>query len=73
MTAYKNISEFYSDDEKRTASVIKELGTNRYRVSVKSDSGSTFSALFEDEDSAEEYAEAWVTHSDYYFNLERNK
>ena len=73
MTAYKTISDFYSEDKKRTASVIKNLGTNRYSVSVKSDSGSTFSALFENIDDAEDYAEGWVTHSDYYYDTERNK
>jgi hypothetical protein len=73
MTAYKLISEFYSEDQKRTASIIKELGSGKYRVSVKSESGSTFSALFENEDDAESYAETWVTHSDYYYDTERNK
>ena len=57
MSAYKSISEFYSDDERRTASVIKEIGTNRYIVRLKNEAGSAFSASFADEESAEQYAE----------------
>lgn len=60
MSAYKEISEYFSDDEKRTASVIKELGTGHFIVRLKNEAGSAFSASFEDEDAAEQYAEDWV-------------
>lgn len=60
MTAYKTLSEFYSDDKKRSASIIKELGTSKYIVKLINDSGSAFSASFETEEDAEVYAEEWV-------------
>ena len=61
MTAYKQLSEYFSEDERRTASVVKELGTNRYVVRLMSDTGSAFSASFETEEDAEQYAEGWVS------------
>ena len=60
MSAYKQLSEFFSEDQKKTASVVKELGTNRYVVRLMSDTGSAFSASFESEEDAEQYAEDWV-------------
>jgi hypothetical protein len=60
MTAYKELSEYYSDDKTKRASVIKELGTNKYIVKLINDSGSAFSASFDIEDDAEAYAESWV-------------
>jgi hypothetical protein len=60
MTAYKELSEYYSDDKTKRASVIKELGTNKYIVKLINDSGSAFSASFDTEDDAEAYAESWV-------------
>lgn len=60
MSAYKEISEYFSEDNKKRASVIKELGTGRYVVRLINDSGSAFSASFENETAAEEYAEDWV-------------
>lgn len=59
--AYKQLSEYFSDDGKRKASVVKELGTNKYIVRVVNDSGSAFSASFVSEEDAEGYAEEWVT------------
>jgi hypothetical protein len=73
MSSYKDISEFYSDDNKRRASIVKELGTKNFIVRVINDSGSVFSTTFSEEDDAEAYAEAWVSHSEHYFNTERNK
>ncbi len=61
MSAYKQLSEYFSDDGFRKADIVKELGTNRYIVRVMNDAGSAFSASFENEDDAEEYAEAWVS------------
>ena len=60
MTAYKQLSEYFSEDGRKTASVVKELGTKRYVVRLMSDTGSAFSASFETEDDAEQYAEGWV-------------
>lgn len=60
MSAYKQLSEYFSEDQKKTASVVKELGTGKYIVRFKSDSGSIFSSTFDSEDTAEEYAEEWV-------------
>lgn len=58
--AFKQLSEYYSDDKLRRASITKELGTNHYIVQVISDSGSAFSASFITEEDAEGYAEEWV-------------
>ena len=60
MSGFKEISEYFSDDSSKRASVVKELGTNRYIVRLMSDTGSAFSASFESEEDAEEYAEDWV-------------
>jgi hypothetical protein len=60
MSAYKELSEYFSDDNSKRASVVKELGTNKYIVKLINDSGSAFSALFETEEDAEAYAESWV-------------
>lgn len=60
MSAFKELSEYYSDDSGKTATVVKELGTNRYVVRLMNDSGSAFSASFETEEDAEAYAEEWV-------------
>ena len=37
--AYKELSEYISDDSVRVATVIKEFGTKRYIVRMKNDSG----------------------------------
>jgi hypothetical protein len=60
MSGFKEISEYFSDDTSKTASVVKELGTGRYIVRLMSDTGSAFSASFETEEDAEAYAEDWV-------------
>lgn len=60
MSSFKQLSEYYSDDTNKKASVVKELGTNNYIVRLINDSGSSFSATFDDEDSAEQFAENWV-------------
>lgn len=60
MSAYKQLSEYYSEDKKKRASIIKELGTKLYVVQLINDSGSAFSASFESEEDAEQYAEDWV-------------
>lgn len=61
MSSYKELSEFYSDDSAKTATIVKELGTNKYIVRLMSDTGSAFSASFNTEEDAEAYAEEWVS------------
>lgn len=60
MSAYKQLSEYYSDDMSKRASIIKELGTNKFVVKMINDSGSAFSASFDTEEDAEAFAEEWV-------------
>ena len=60
MSSFKQLSEYYSDDTNKKASVVKELGTTKYIVRLINDSGSSFSATFDDEDAAEQFAEDWV-------------
>ncbi len=60
MSGYKQLSDYYSDDSKKTASVIKELGTGRYIVRLVNDAGTAFSTTFDAEDDAEKFAEDWV-------------
>lgn len=60
MSSYKLLSEYYSDDRKRRATVAKDLTSGEFRVTVVSDAGSAFTSMFVDEDSAEIFAEQWV-------------
>lgn len=60
MSSYKELSHFYSDDTKKKASIVKELGTKHYVVQLTNDAGSAFSASFETEEDAEQFAEDWV-------------
>lgn len=60
MSGFKEISEYFSDDSAKRASVVKELGTGKYIVRLMNDTGSAFSASFEVEEDAEAYAEDWV-------------
>lgn len=61
MTAYKEISTYYSDDNKRRAQVVKQLSDDvRYKVSAVSESGSCFTAIFDSVDTAEDFAEDWI-------------
>lgn len=60
MSGFKEISEYFSDNSAKTASVVKELGTGKYIVRLMNDAGSAFSASFETEEDAEAYAEDWV-------------
>jgi hypothetical protein len=60
MSTVKKLSEYYGDNG-RTATVYKNLEEDHYFiVSVKSESGSSFQAIFENVDFAEDYAEEWV-------------
>lgn len=58
--SYKDVSTYYDEDRRRTATVRLELGTKNWVVSLMNDSGSAFSATFETEEDAEQYAEDWV-------------
>ncbi len=60
MSAYKQLSEYFSDDMLKTASIVKELGTNHYIVRMKSEAGTWFSSSYECEEDAEKAAEDWV-------------
>lgn len=60
MSALKLLSEYYSDDMKRRATVTLELTTKKFRVATVSDTGSAFSTMFDSEDDAEQFAEDWV-------------
>lgn len=60
MSSYKELSQYYSDDTNKKASIVKELGTKHYVVRVTSDTGSSFSTTFDNEEDAEQFAEDWV-------------
>jgi hypothetical protein len=61
MTAYKLLSEYFSEDNSRSATIRLILDKNRvYNVTVTNDSGHAFTATFENEDDAEGFAEEWV-------------
>ena len=62
MAAMQELSKFYSDDEKRTATVYKVLGESElmFASSVKNSSGSTFVAYFGSLTDAEDFSEDWV-------------
>lgn len=56
----KELSKYFSDNEKKTATVYFDLDENLFRVSTTSDTGSAFVALFGNENDAEIFAEEWV-------------
>lgn len=58
---YRELSEYMSDDLKKKATVIKEIGTNRFIVRMKNESGSYFTASCASEEQAEGVAEEWIT------------
>lgn len=60
MSALKLLSEYFSEDMKRRASVTQELDSKRFRVAVVSETGTAFSTMFDTEDEAEQFAEDWV-------------
>lgn len=60
MKSFKEISNYFSEDKKRTATIRQELGTKRFIVTVMNESGSAFSATFDTEEEAEQYSEDWV-------------
>lgn len=61
MTAYKELSEFYSEDKTRTATIRLILDSRDFSVSVTNESGHAFVAKFPTEEDAEQFAEEWVS------------
>lgn len=57
---YTELTTFTSDDGKRSATVIRELGTKRFIVRMKGDAGSYFTASTENIEAAENIAEDWI-------------
>lgn len=60
MVAYKELSGYYSEDCKRRSTVSKNLETGKFHVSVVNDSGTSFTSVYDTEDTAEQFAEDWV-------------
>jgi hypothetical protein len=62
MSATQELSKFYSNDSKRTATIFRLLGMDKkkFSVSAVNESGSSFTALFETALDAENFAEDWV-------------
>lgn len=60
MSVIKYISEYIGEETNRSASVYKDLETKEYKVSIRNESGTYFTAQFETVDAAEDYAENWV-------------
>jgi hypothetical protein len=60
MSVIKLISEYIGEEHNRSASVYKDLETKEYKVSIRNESGTYFTATFESVDEAEDYAESWV-------------
>lgn len=60
MSGLKLLSEYFSDDMKRRATVTMELDSRKFRVAAVSETGTAFSTIFDEEDAAEEFAEEWV-------------
>ena len=58
--AYKEISGYFSDDQKRRSTVMYNLETKKFHVSVVSDSGTSFTSVYDTEEDAEQFAEDWV-------------
>lgn len=56
----KIISEYFADEGPRRATVAKDLEAKNYAVSVVSDTGTAFTAVFDTVQDAEDWAESWV-------------
>ena len=63
MSSFKELSNYYSNDTNKKASIVKELGTGHYIVRLINDAGSAFSAGFDNLEDAENCAEDWVIES----------
>lgn len=60
MSAFKDISFFSDDEDRRTAKVRQNLTDKVFIVTAKNDMGSAFTCMFETVESAELFAEEWV-------------
>jgi hypothetical protein len=60
MSVIKLVSEYIGEETNRSASVYKDLETKEYKVSIRNESGTYFTATFETLDDSEDYAENWV-------------
>jgi hypothetical protein len=58
--AYKKLSTFFSEEKGRKSVVLKSIETGKYHVSCMSDTGSSFTTIFDSIDDAENFAEDWV-------------
>lgn len=59
MSAYKELSKYYSEDKRIVAEITKMIGTRQFVVKVISPDGA-WSASFLTEEEAEQYAEDMV-------------
>jgi hypothetical protein len=61
MAAAQELTKFFSDDEKKTATIYRVVEEPKhYLVSAINESGSSFQAIFDNQQDAEHFAEDWV-------------
>lgn len=58
--AYKELTTYFSDDQKRRSTVLFNLETKQFHVTVISDSGTSFTSVYDKEEDADQFAEDWV-------------
>lgn len=58
--AIKVLSEYFSNDNRRSAKIYVLLPQKEYNVSVMNEAGSSFTSMFENINDAEDFAENWV-------------
>jgi|688.fasta_scaffold1414989_2 hypothetical protein len=58
--AYKELSAYFSEDNKRRSTLMINLETKKFHVSVVNESGTSFTSVFDTEVDAEQFAEDWV-------------
>lgn len=58
--AYKELSTYFSKDQRRRSTVLFNLETKQFHVTVTSDSGTSFNSVYDTEEDAEQFAEDWV-------------
>jgi hypothetical protein len=58
--AYKELSVYFSTDEKRRSTVMMNIDTRKYHVSAVNESGTAFTSVFDTLEAAEQFAEDWV-------------
>ena len=60
MPVYKELSEYISEDGTHRSTVLKNTETKQFVVRAVSDSGSVYTATYDSEEEAEQFAEDWV-------------